>query len=108
MLFERYAKLSSAFDTVLTLSAQVLEETGYDLEDQFPAAQLFPGYEEREGATRTPYYVELIIKEQKIRLYFIPGVSEDSYFETRTRKEISVRSAVDSWRPILADVSPTC
>jgi len=38
-----------------------------------------------------PYYVELVIREQKIRLYFIPGVSERTRFETRTRKEISVR-----------------
>lgn len=44
---------------------------------------------EEEGAERIPYYVELVIKEQKIRLYFIPGVEEDTYFETRTRKEIS-------------------
>lgn len=105
MLFERYVRLSRAFSIELMPCAQVLEETGYDLEDQFPAAQLFPGYEEREGATRTPYYVELIIKEQKIRLYFIPGVMENSYFETRTRKEISVSSHVGSWHPSLTDAS---
>lgn len=66
---------------------QVLEETGYDLSSHFPQK---PGHEEWEGAERKPYYVELVIKEQKIRLYFIPGVHEDTYFETRTRKEISV------------------
>ena len=70
---------------------QVLEETGYDLVDEFPPEQLQAGWTEREGTQRHPYYVELVIKEQKVRLYFIPGISEDAHFETRTRKEISVR-----------------
>ncbi|ORY82954.1 hypothetical protein BCR35DRAFT_303610 [Leucosporidium creatinivorum] len=68
---------------------EVLEETGYDLSSSFPLSQLQHGWVEEEGAERIPYYVELVIKEQKIRLYFIPGVEEDTYFETRTRKEIS-------------------
>ena len=72
------------------MRSQVLEETGYDLSASFPSAQLDSHWEEEEGAERIPYYVELVIKEQKIRLYFIPGVEEDTYFETRTRKEISV------------------
>jgi len=58
--------------------------------DYFHPRQFQPGYVEDEGAERIPYYVELVIKEQKIRLYFVPGVKEDTVFETRTRKEISV------------------
>lgn len=58
--------------------------------DYFHPRQFLPGHVEDEGAERIPYYVELVIKEQKIRLYFVPGVKEDTIFETRTRKEISV------------------
>ncbi|BGO95925.1 hypothetical protein NBRC10512_005490 [Rhodotorula toruloides] len=68
---------------------EVLEETGFDLTPYFPPEQLDPSYEEPEGQERHPYYVELVIREQKIRLYFVPGVSELTQFETRTRKEIS-------------------
>ncbi|GAA6003359.1 decapping enzyme complex catalytic subunit [Rhodotorula paludigena] len=68
---------------------EVLEETGFDLTPYFPPAQLHPSYVEPEGTERVPYYVELVIREQKIRLYFVPGVSEHTRFETRTRKEIS-------------------
>ncbi|KDE04713.1 hypothetical protein MVLG_04852 [Microbotryum lychnidis-dioicae p1A1 Lamole] len=68
---------------------EVLEETGYDLSSAFPPEQLQTNYVEQEPAERVPYYVELVIKEQKIRLYLIPGIHEDTYFETRTRKEIS-------------------
>lgn len=58
---------------------------------RFPPSQLDPDYIERqEGVERNPYYIEVVIKEQKIRLYFIEGVKEDTVFETRTRKEISV------------------
>ena len=53
---------------------QVYEECGFDI---------------------TPYlnpseYVDRVMKEQKIRLYVIHGVPEDTKFETKTRKEISV------------------
>ncbi|BGP27904.1 mRNA-decapping enzyme subunit 2 [Rhodotorula toruloides] len=68
---------------------EVLEETGFDLSPYFPPEQLDPSYIEPEGQERHPYYVELVIREQKIRLYFVPGVSESTRFETRTRKEIS-------------------
>ncbi|KWU42467.1 DCP2-domain-containing protein, partial [Rhodotorula sp. JG-1b] len=68
---------------------RVLEETGFDLTPYFPPAQLHPSYVEPEGSERVPYYVELVIREQKIRLYFIPGIKESTRFETRTRKEIS-------------------
>ncbi|KAF2071229.1 hypothetical protein CYY_007446 [Polysphondylium violaceum] len=52
---------------------EVLEETGFD---------------------STPYlnenhYIESFIKEQKIKLYIIAGVPEETYFYPRTRKEIS-------------------
>jgi hypothetical protein len=73
---------------------QVLEETGFDLTPFFPPHQLHPSYspsDDQQGGERDPYYVELVIREQKIRLYFIPGVAEGTVFETRTRKEISVR-----------------
>ncbi|GAA6006827.1 hypothetical protein JCM11491_003196 [Sporobolomyces phaffii] len=68
---------------------EVLEETGFDMTEYFHPSQFEPGHIEDEGSERVPYYVELVIKEQKIRLYFIPGVQEDTVFETRTRKEIS-------------------
>jgi len=35
-------------------------------------------------------YIEITLKEQRIRLYIVPGVSEETGFETQTRKEISV------------------
>lgn len=52
----------------------MLEETGFDI---------------------TPYldpenYVEITLREQRIRLYIICGVAEESEFIPRTRKEISV------------------
>ena len=62
-----------------TDSVQVLEETGYDLSKQIKPDDC----------------VEMSIKEQKIALYIVPGVPEDFPFQTRTRKEISVR------RPLL-------
>ena len=73
------------------LREQVFEETGFDTERWFPREQLKHGFVEPEGCERAPYYIELVIKEQKIRLYFIPEVPEDTYFLTQTRKEISVR-----------------
>lgn len=66
---------------------------------RFPPSQLDPDYIERqEGVERNPYYIEVVIKEQKIRLYFIEGVKEDTVFETRTRKEISVSHCSDAHR----------
>lgn len=35
-------------------------------------------------------YIEIMMKEQRIRLYIVPGVSEQTLFEPKTRKEISV------------------
>ncbi|KAJ7092717.1 Dcp2, box A domain-containing protein [Mycena epipterygia] len=52
---------------------EVLEETGYNLANQINKNDV----------------IEMSIKEQKISLYIVPGVSEDYPFKTKTRKEIS-------------------
>ncbi|KAJ7169909.1 Dcp2, box A domain-containing protein [Mycena filopes] len=52
---------------------EVLEETGYNLATQINKQDV----------------IEMSIKEQKISLYIVPGVSEDYPFKTKTRKEIS-------------------
>ncbi|CAG8589955.1 1413_t:CDS:2 [Funneliformis mosseae] len=52
---------------------EVLEETGYDIS---------PLIKEQD-------YVELTIREQRIRLYIVVGVPEDTDFCPKTRKEIS-------------------
>jgi mRNA-decapping enzyme subunit 2 len=36
------------------------------------------------------HVIEMEIKEQQISLFVVPGIPEDSPFETKTRKEISV------------------
>lgn len=56
-----------------TLS-KVWEETGFDVGDRINEED----------------YVEQTIKDQRIRLYIIKGVSESTVFEPQTRKEISV------------------
>lgn len=53
---------------------QVLEETGYNL-----AGKLDP-----------ENVIEIVINEQRISLFIVPGVPEDYAFKTKTRKEISV------------------
>lgn len=52
---------------------EVLEETGYDI----------------SPLLKKPDYIELTMREQRIRLYIIQGVPEDTQFIPRTRKEIS-------------------
>ncbi|KAJ7783776.1 Dcp2, box A domain-containing protein [Mycena maculata] len=52
---------------------EVLEETGYNLASQINKNDV----------------IEMSIREQKISLYIVPGVSEDYPFKTKTRKEIS-------------------
>ena len=47
------------------------------------------------GFDVTPYlkpgdYVDVVMKEQSVRLYICHGVPQDTVFETQTRKEISV------------------
>ena len=56
--------------------AQVLEETGYNLAGQINPADV----------------IEVSIREQQVTLFVVPGVPDDYPFETKTRKEISVRS----------------
>ncbi|RUP49114.1 Dcp2, box A domain-containing protein [Jimgerdemannia flammicorona] len=52
---------------------EVFEETGYDISS---------GLKEED-------FIELTMREQRIRLYIIAGVSEDVDFSPQTRKEIS-------------------
>lgn len=76
---------------------QVWEETGYDISPHFNPS-VVP--HKSDSATCPPPlppgdypeddYLECVMKEQRIRLYLVPGVSEDTLFETKTRKEISV------------------
>ncbi|KAI3625705.1 hypothetical protein CBS9595_001066 [Malassezia furfur] len=54
---------------------EVREETGVD------ATHLLPP-DSRD-------YLELTMREQKVRLYIVPGLSEDTPMETQTRREIS-------------------
>jgi mRNA-decapping enzyme subunit 2 len=58
---------------------ETYEETGYDIR----AAGLI---EDEESAK----YIEVTLREQQMRLYVFRGVPLDTYFEPRTRKEISV------------------
>ena len=53
---------------------QVLEETGYNL----------------AGKLNPEDVIEIVINEQRISLFIVPGVPEDYAFKTKTRKEISV------------------
>lgn len=57
---------------------EVWEETGFNVKE----AGLMP-------ANRLVASHELTMKEQHIKLFFIPNVTMDTRFETRTRKEIS-------------------
>ena len=57
---------------------EVYEETGYDIK----AAGLV-------GNERETKYIEVTMREQHMRLYVFRGVPMDTYFEPRTRKEIS-------------------
>ena len=67
---------------------EVYEETGYDIK----AAGLV---EDEKGSK----YIEMNLREQHMRLYVFRGVPMDTYFEPRTRKEIS---KINWWR--LADL----
>lgn len=53
---------------------QVLEETGFDVSELL----------------NEDHYIERMFGEQRIRLYIIPGVTTDTFFAPRTKKEISV------------------
>jgi mRNA-decapping enzyme subunit 2 len=57
---------------------EVYEETGYDIR----AAGLVKDEKEMK-------YIEVTMREQHMRLYVFRGVPKDTYFEPKTRKEIS-------------------
>ena len=84
--YERYVCHILVGRCLLIFLYQVHEETGYNL-----AGQLDP-----------KNVIELSIKEQKISLFIVPGVPEDYPFETKTRKEISVRRF-----PAIIQLSPS-
>ncbi|KAK0284538.1 mRNA-decapping enzyme subunit 2 [Friedmanniomyces endolithicus] len=58
---------------------EVYEETGYNLR----AANLIPATESEAK------YIDVTMREQHMRLFVFRGVSEETYFEPQTRKEIS-------------------
>lgn len=53
---------------------QVLEETGFDVSELLNEDE----------------YIEMIFGQQRVRLYIVSGVKEDTYFAPQTKKEISV------------------
>jgi mRNA-decapping enzyme subunit 2 len=57
---------------------EVYEETGYDIKE----AGLVPEEEQVK-------YIEITMREQHMRLYVFRNIPMDTYFEPRTRKEIS-------------------
>lgn len=57
---------------------EVYEETGFDCGPLLP-------HDSND-------FMELTMREQKIKLYIVPSVDESTHFETLTRKEISVRA----------------
>jgi mRNA-decapping enzyme subunit 2 len=65
---------------------EVYEETGYEVRE----AGLIP--DERHAK-----YFDITLREQQMRLYAFRNVPMDTFFEPRTRKEISV-SVMDSER----------
>ena len=54
---------------------QVFEETGFDISTMIDKDE----------------YIEFKMNEQNSRLYIVPGVSMETKFAPRTRKEIRVR-----------------
>lgn len=50
---------------------------------------------------KKPDYIELTMREQRIRLYIIQGVPEDTLFIPRTRKEISVSRHPDKEKRVI-------
>jgi len=54
---------------------EVYEETGFDI---------------RSVDLSLDDYIVVIVREQQIKLYIVPFVGEDTYFEPKTRKEIEV------------------
>lgn len=71
-------KINLDEDDLTCAIREVYEETGYNLE----TSGLVP-------ADRNVKYIEITMREQQIRLYVFRNVPMDTYFEPRTRKEIS-------------------
>lgn len=59
----------------MMVAFQVLEETGFDIKNRICK----------------DVYIEQKITDQLVRLYIIPGVSKDTKFNPKTRKEIRVK-----------------
>lgn len=74
-------KINKDEDDMVCAIREVFEETGFDC----------------EGLAKEEDYVEIVMRDQNLRLYIIPGVSEDTVFECQTRKEISVRIVCVCW-----------
>lgn len=71
-------KINQEEDDLNCAIREVYEETGFNVEE----AGLIPH-------NRKVKYFEQTIRDQHLRLYVIPNVPMDTYFEPRTRKEIS-------------------
>lgn len=71
-------KINQEEDDLHCAVREVYEETGFNVEE----AGLIPN-------NRKVKYFEQTIRDQHLRLYVIPNVPMDTYFEPRTRKEIS-------------------
>ncbi|KKY38867.1 putative mrna-decapping enzyme 2 [Diaporthe ampelina] len=71
-------KINQEEDDLHCAIREVYEETGFNVEE----AGLIPH-------NRKVKYFEQTIRDQHLRLYVIPNVPMDTYFEPRTRKEIS-------------------
>jgi len=76
-------KINKDEDDLVCAIREVYEETGYDLD----AAGLVPG-------DRNVKYIDVNLQEQQMRLFVFRNVPMDTYFEPRTRKEIS---RIDWW-----------
>ncbi|KAF9875637.1 decapping enzyme dcp2 [Colletotrichum karsti] len=71
-------KINKDEDDLECAIREVYEETGYDLH----GAGLVP-------ENRDVKYIEVTMREQQLRLYVFRNVPMDTYFQPRTRKEIS-------------------
>ncbi len=65
-------KVNEAEDPEVCAIREVLEETGFDATTKLDHTQ----------------FLEATILDQTVRLYLVPGVEEDTKFETRTKCEI--------------------
>lgn len=77
-------KINKDEDDLICAIREVYEETGFDLE----AAGLVPN-------DRNVKHIEVNMQQQQMRLYVFKNVPMDTYFEPRTRKEIS---KIQWWR----------